>query len=148
MIFNNKKRLDKWREDRHINECPSYETYVRNILEELLEPMYRKEEIHYMVDCIVDVYFTRDVELNDNDILDAISDIRVFSINQTELMGYDSDECLSETIDEISSRRQCPLQEKEWKENGYNGEKWRKNPKQNKDTLYTADYRKCKRVPK
>ena len=146
MIFSNKSRLDKWREDRHIDECPRYEVYVRNILEELLEPMYKKEEIPYMVDSIVDMYFTRDSKLNDNDIIDAISDIRVFSINQTELMGYNSDECLSETIDEISSRKQCSLQEKEWKDSGYNGEKWRKNPEQDRATLYTANYQRCKKL--
>jgi phosphoribosyl-ATP pyrophosphohydrolase len=62
-----------------------------------------------------------------------------------EHLGYDFDCVMDETIKEISSRQQDPEQKKRWKENGFNGEKWHKNLNQSKDTLYKADYSKCKK---
>ena len=143
MIFSNKSRLDKWRDDRYIYECPSYEVYVRNILEELLEPIYNKADIPTKVhDLMQHIHIGN--SLGYNDIIDAVSDIRVFSINQTELMGYNSDECLSETIDEISSRKQDTEQALKWSMSGYDGEKWKKDSEQDKSTLYVANYKGCK----
>ena len=45
---------------------------------------------------------------------------------------------------EISSRRQDTEQALKWSMSGYNGEKWKKDSKQCKSTLYVADYDSCK----
>jgi hypothetical protein len=58
-------------------------------------------------------------------------------------LGYDFEKCMIETIKEISSREQDPIQKEEWSKNGPSG-KWQKNKQQNPDTLYKADYESCK----
>jgi hypothetical protein len=62
-----------------------------------------------------------------------------------EHLGYDFECVMNETIKEISSRQQDPEQKKRWKKNGSNGEKWQKDKSQDKNTLYKADYSKCKK---
>jgi hypothetical protein len=59
------------------------------------------------------------------------------------LLGYDYKKCMLETIKEISSREQCPIQVIEWQENGISG-KWLKNRNQDPKTLYKANYESCK----
>jgi hypothetical protein len=60
-------------------------------------------------------------------------------------MGYDYVRCMRETIKEISSRMQDPIQMKDWAVNGANG-KWLKDPNQPESTKYKADYDSCKIV--
>ena len=96
-------RLEKWRDERNITEA-DYKRYFRNIIEELLEPMYNKEEIDFIKNEIVDKYF-RDIRIAEYDIVDTINDISVFSINEVGLMGYDFEKTMSETIKEIESRK-------------------------------------------
>lgn len=96
-------RLEKWRDERNITEA-DYKGYFRNIIEELLEPMYNKEEIDFIKNEIVDKYF-RDIRIAEYDIVDTINDISVFSINEVGLMGYDFEKTMSETIKEIESRK-------------------------------------------
>jgi hypothetical protein len=51
------------------------------------------------------------------------------------------DECLRE----ISSRKQDTNQKLKWEaQDGSLGEKWQKDLNQNPDTLYKADYKKCR----
>jgi chemotaxis protein histidine kinase CheA len=137
-----KMNLKQWREDRHITEAPHIKVYVANVIEELLEMFSNnKNEIDFLKEEIMDTYFNRlHIEKN---IIDAIQDIRVFSENQTELMGYDAEIALSETIKEISSREQDPLQKEDWLSKGYDGTKWQKNRNQDRSTLYVADYTKA-----
>ena len=60
-----------------------------------------------------------------------------------EDMGYDFKDCMLETIEEISSRKQSPSQAIEWQENGTSG-KWQKDKNQDNSTLYVANYSSCK----
>jgi len=74
---------------------------------------------------------------------DSLVRIIKHSMGCVENLGYDYKKCMLETIKEISSREQCPIQAKEWKENGISG-KWQKNKNQDKSTLYKANYESCK----
>lgn len=56
---------------------------------------------------------------------------------------YDFRKVLNEKILTINSRFQCPQQKKDWIKNGANS-KWQKMRNQPKETLYVADYSKCK----
>jgi len=137
------KKLEKWRNDRNISKV-DYKVYFENVIEELLEPMYEKDVVKYIKGRIVDEWYVDIGFLDEAKIVDTINDIGVFSINENENMGYDFEKTMDETIKEISSRKQDPEQKAEWEANGACG-KWKKQADQNKDTLYTADYLKCKR---
>ena len=139
------KELVIWRAARPALRS-NHRIYFTNIIEELLEPLYTKERVKEFTKEIVDKYYAEGIEpASDNCILDSICDIQVFSINEVELMGYDNNKCMDETVEEISSRQQDPAQKELWYLNGSNGEKWMKDPIQDPSTLYTADYGKCKR---
>ncbi len=135
----NREYLKQWREDRNLSSC-NYTVFFANILEELLEPLYHKDDIATMVKEIMDIYYPEEYDLKENEVIDAITDIRVFAENETENMGYNSDLTMLEVIREISSRHQCPIQaQRDW-----HGEKWQKNNNQPKETLYKADFNKSK----
>ena len=137
----NRVNLQKWRDARPALSS-NYKTYFTNIIEELLEPMYVKEDVKYLTEEIVDRYYTDELAIADYEVVDAINDIRVFSENEIELMGYDSSETFSETIKEISSRKQDPIQAHNWNIDGSHGEKWLKDKSQDISTLYKAKYEK------
>ena len=138
------ENLKVWRKDRNITNA-DYLVFVGNILEELLEPIYEKVSVDDIKTKILYQYFsyTDEFEWNKNDIIDAIQDIQVFCINETELMGYDNVKCNNEVFKEINSRKQDPEQSIVWAGIGANG-KWQKDSLQDKKTLYVADYSKCK----
>lgn len=137
------KLLAKWRKERNITN-PDYRVYFQNIIEELFEPLgYSKEEISIIKIDIYNRYYPNELVLNENLVVDTICDIKVFSINELGTMKYNGKKCMKETIKEISSREQEPQQKEEWSKNGANG-KWLKWQEQPKDTLYAADYSKCK----
>lgn len=136
------KLLAKWRKERNITK-PNYYTYCSNIIEELLEPLYEKEVIKEIQTEIVDKYFIVDYNVDENKIVDTICDIKVFSINELGTMKYNGKKCVKETIKEISSRKQNPAQKEIWLKHGANG-KWQKDKLQDKETLYQANYSKCK----
>lgn len=71
--------------------------------------------------------------------------IELIELSQKMLedMGYDFKKCMTETIKEISSRKQDPIQSIEWQENGASG-KWQKDKKQDASTIYKANYGICK----
>lgn len=145
MILNNVEQLRKWRDDRRITESPDVKVYIENIIEELLEIFHEdKKTIGYIKSQIMDSYFDKEPSGEIEVILDTINDIIVFSINQIELMGYNANLTLSETIKEISSRKQDPQQREFWDTFGYDGTKWEKDKEQDTSTLYKADYTKCK----
>lgn len=56
---------------------------------------------------------------------------------------YDFKKVLNEKILTINSRFQCPQQKKDWIKNGASG-KWEKMKDQPKDTLYVANFGKCR----
>jgi hypothetical protein len=68
-------------------------------------------------------------------IVDAVCDLRVFGCGDLLKLKYDPEKCMAETIKEISSRKGAWSTEKG---------KWLKDPNQDPDTLYEADYSKCK----
>ena len=138
------ENLREWREARNITKA-DYLTFVGNVLEELLEPLYTKQTVKRYKDEIFEIYFEHcSNKYLEMETLDAIQDIQVFCINETELMGYDNIKCNDEVFNEINSREQCPIQYQEWQVNGANG-KWKKSErKEHKALWYKADYAKCK----
>ena len=139
------ENLKQWRADRNINNS-SYPEFVKYILEELLEPCFTKEEIEFRTKKIYDEHFYSlewGLKTNELRVLDTIKDIKVFCINETELMGYDDVKTDSEVFQEINSREQDPQQFAEWQKYGANG-KWQKYRHQKDWTLYKANYESCK----
>ena len=139
------KGLKIWRDARPSLKA-NHRVFFQNIIEELLEPLYTKETIKKMTQEILEKYYAAGIEpASENAILDSINDIEVFSINEVELMGYYNNNCMDETVKEISSRQQDPIQKDFWQIWGYDGTKWQKDPAQDPSTLYTADYKKGKK---
>lgn len=138
------ENLKVWRKERNISKA-DYLVFVGNILEELLEPLYNKPHIEEFKNNILEAYFEpMNIDLLENyDVIDTIQDIQVFCINETELMGYDNIKCNNEVFKEINSRKQDPEQAIVWAGIGANG-KWQKMKDQPKETLYVANYSKCK----
>ena len=135
------KKLRKWRKARNIKE-PNYKVYFENIIEELLEPMYKKEEIAIIQKDITEKYF-KNVPLTNNKIIDTVNDITVFSVNECEMMKYNFKKTMNETIKEINSRKQNPNQKEVWGKWGAVG-KWEKDKSQDINTLYEANYDGCR----
>lgn len=136
------ENLKEWRACRNIKSSNT-KVFIENILEELLEIYYAdKEMVKACKNDIISDYFCLP-ELNENDIIDAIQDIQVFCINETELMGYDNLKCNDEVFQEINSREQDPQQFAEWQKYGAKG-KWQKDKHQKDWTLYKANYESCK----
>lgn len=137
------KLLAKWRKERNITHS-NYYVYCGNIIEELLEPIFDdKKVIEAIKQEILERYFVIDFELNEIRVVDTICDIQVFSINELGTMKYYPKKCMLETIKEVSSRLQDPKQKEEWAKNEASG-KWQKWAEQPKETLYIANYEKCK----
>lgn len=141
------EKLRKWRKDRNITKA-DYLVFVENVLEELMEPLWSKNAIEINKREILDNYFKNASKTEEDvtymeDFIDAIQDIQVFCINETELMGYDNIKCNDEVFNVIDSREQDPIQKAEWLKNGAIG-KWKKNTRQKRWSLYEADYEYCK----
>ena len=142
------ENLRQWRADRNITKA-DYLTFVGNVLEELLEPLYTKKSIENIKDDFISTWIDKDdcSDYSDlkflNDVVNAIQNIQVFCINETELMGFDNIKCNKEVFSEINSREQDPIQKEEWLKNGAVG-KWQKNKRQESWTLYKANYESCK----
>ena len=137
------ENLKEWRKNRNISNA-NYLVFVGNILEELLEPCYNKDFTEKFKKQILEKYFIGNILYdNTNEIIDAIQDIQVFCINETELMGYDNVKCNEEVFQEINSREQDPQQFAEWQKHGASG-KWQKYKHQKDWTLYKANYASCK----
>lgn len=137
------ENLKEWRQDRNITNA-NYLVFVGNVLEELLEPIYLKENIPRIKEKIMDDWFRPDGRLiSEYAVVDTIKDIKVFAVNETELMGYCDIKTDNEVFKEINSRIQDPQQKEEWKLKGAYG-KWKKWQEQPKETLYKANYGVCK----
>jgi hypothetical protein len=80
--------------------------------------------------------------------IDALNDLKVIASGEEVKLGYNPELCLKQTVKEISSREQCPEQTKAWNAGLKEpGEKWLKNPNQDPETLYTANFSTCKLTP-
>ena len=136
--------LREWRSNRNITKS-DYLQFCKNIIEELLEPLYDKDDTPYVKEKIISDWFNKELIslANENDIIDALNDIAVFAINEVETMGYDFEDTIMETIKEISSREQDPSQKAEWDLFGATG-KFEKDKNQDPKTLYKAKYEKRK----
>lgn len=144
--FNLTKALRGWRKERNIKSI-TRETYVKQILEELLE-LYglEKEQVKQNTKALYDTWFlhleSRKVSIDT--LLDGSQDINVFSTNFIELLGYDQIKVSEQVFKEIDSREQDPKQKALW-ENGQGlDQKWQKDKNQDKETLYEADFSNCK----
>lgn len=142
------ENLKVWRKDRNITKA-DYLTFVGNVLEELLEPLYGKKGIENIKEDFIERWIHKE-ECEDYsdirfiiDILDTIQDIQVFCINETELMGYDNIKCNEEVFKHINCRKQDPSQKIEWQQFGANG-KWQKDKNQNPNEIYQPNYEKCR----
>lgn len=137
------ENLKIWRKDRNITKA-DYLTFVSNILEELLEPIYTKQTVKKYKDEIFDIYFKHcSNKYLEIETLDAIQDIQVFCINETELMGYDNVKCNNEVFKHINCRKQNPIQKEQWEKLGAFG-KWEKDRQQDQKEIYQPDYKECK----
>ena len=136
------ENLKEWRASRNIVN-PNTSVFVANVIEELLEIFHDdKQEIKFLQNEIMDLYFDKE-PISELNTVDSIKDIKVFSINETEQMGYDDIKTDDEVFQEINSREQCPKQFAEWQKYGANG-KWQKDKHQKDWTLYKANYGACK----
>lgn len=137
------EKLRVWRDERNIT-FPNTKVYVANIVEELLEIYFKNKRVIKFLQWLIMLVFVFRKPISEHEVVDAVSDIKVFSVNEVELMGYDVYKTMNETVLEISSREQDPIQKEIWEKEGASG-KWNKNKKQDKDSLYKADYSKCKK---
>ena len=137
------EKLRYWRRKRNISNANT-KVYVANVIEELLEIYHDdKELIKELQEDIMFNYFSSHTPLNELRTLDSIKDIKVFGINEVELMGYDDLATDKEVFKHIDCRVQDPIQAEEWKEKGAFG-KWRKYELQDESTLYEPQYEECK----
>ena len=136
------QNLRQWRADRDI-KIPDTKVYVANVIEELLEIFYRdKEIIKSHQKAIMSIYFDL-LPISETNTIDCIQDNQAFSINETELMGYDNLKCNDEVFKHINCRKQDPEQKEDWLKNGANG-KWQKDKNQSQDEIYEPNYEACK----
>lgn len=161
------KKLEIWRDSRNLSVAHQRSVFLENSLEEFKELQSATSE-HEKIDALCDLAivalnsFTisnfrlskliNDVGaceekqiqdyilyLNENEI--NVELYLAFLFNSIKELGYCYLTCLNETISEISSRRQCPDQKKEWELKGKSG-KWQKD--KNQKDLYKANYEKGK----
>jgi len=164
--------LANWRRDRSITEPQStYKSMMLEEDEELNDAISTKDE-HEIIDSYADqlVVTTNQIALECtngtypellefNSLYDALKTyqfglnnsavlpwIDTYLRNQIEERGYIVDLVMKQVVKEISSRKQDPEQAALWASQGgnINGDKWQKNKNQDPDTLYKADYSKCK----
>lgn len=106
--------LKQWREERGLENTVG--DIVSNLLEELTE--------------LSRAY-------NQDEAIDALCDIIVFSVNAIEAKGYDAEKCMQETLKEIHSRKGAF---------NPNSGKWEKfKDEESKKQWYKANYKVCKR---
>ena len=136
------ENLKEWRKERNIIN-PNTSVFVANVIEELLEIFYNdKQEIKFLQNEIMDLYFDKD-PISELNTIDSIKDIKVFSINETEQMGYDDIKTDNEVFKHINCRKQNPIQKEQWEKFGAFG-KWEKDRQQNQEEIYQPNYESCK----
>ena len=132
--MNEYERLKVWREERNIDQMtPTKSQIVEHFVEELFEMCgYDKKEVHILTKRFMS-YYVQEKRLDAKVMLDAMNDMAIFKTNDSELLGYDAQQCMDETLKEVESRK-----------GEYNADsgKWIKVITGNE---YTADYGKCKR---
>lgn len=136
------ENLKEWRKERNIIN-PNTSVFVANVIEELLEIFYdNKQEIKFLQNEIMDLYFDKE-PISELNTVDSIKDIKVFSINEVEQMGYDDIKTDNEVFKHINCRKQNPIQKEQWEKFGAFG-KWEKDRQQNQKEIYQPNYESCK----
>jgi len=97
-----------------------------------------KEEYNEFLEAI----FNDDI----HEMIDALNDIIVVAIGAIRKIGHNPECTLNEVVKEISSRKQDPAQKHRWERlfKKQPGEKWLKDKWQDPESLYKADFSKCK----
>lgn len=143
--FNLTKALRDWRSERNITTIDRA-TYVKQVIEEIFELFLTdKKAIDKNTEALYNTWFLHleRNEISEEDFVDVLQDIQVFSINANELLGYDNVKSNNEVYKHISCRKQDPKQKSDWEKNGSQG-KWQKDKEQPKDELYEPKYKDCK----
>ena len=155
--------LKQWRAKRGIVEAQSnYAVMIAEESQELFEAIEAENELE-MVDAFCDLTVLTqnqitlealpsyqstgippDVGYNfGSDNQKFLADFLRSNQEAIEELGYVFNLCMKETLKEISSRQQEPLQCIDWATNGPSG-KWQKWQQQPVSTLYSANYELCK----
>jgi len=81
-----------------------------------------------------------------NEFLDAAADSIVVLLGGIVQKGYDPSKVLNEVVKTITSREQDPEQKRAWLKDPslQTKEKWKKYKNQSKNTLYAANFSKCR----
>lgn len=142
MELSNTDKCIKWQQDRGLDVLPFViEEAMYRYLEEICEMRgFGSEEAKTLARKLTTFIEVKAIEDNIKEptpdvVIDAIDDLWVFGVGDSLKLGYDPEGTKSETLKEISSRKGAWSEEKG---------KWIKDPNQDKSTLYTADYSKCK----
>jgi hypothetical protein len=146
--------INNWGIARGTDKTPiTKKLAVYCIVEELLEMLglhkvMSKQSLKKLADTYAesmladaDMYNANSTE---DDVIDALCDINVFTVNFMPRFGFDAQIAMEETVLEISSRLQDPKQAEKWDLYGNDGDKWMKWKEQPEHTLYKADYTKAK----
>lgn len=107
----------EWNKERQLHDFDPVAQYA------MLE-----EELHE--------FFAAYSDEDENEMVDALSDIIVVATGALHKLGYDPKSALRETVKEISSRKGSVDKA---------AGKWRKDPNQDPSTLYKADYTSARR---
>lgn len=167
------QQLAQWRVDRNISLTNQYIPMIEEELQEYLEATTPEQQVDAVCDILVftenqlvlenidpslsiiettglpdyfvDVITYKIVQYHGTDMTNEqlYHFIKSTCYQQLQLLNYNVDLAMEETIKEISSRRQDPEQAHQWSINGPSG-KWQKDKQQDPATLYTADYTKCR----
>jgi hypothetical protein len=155
------KEVERFAKDRLIDEM-DYDAlnYATNVIEELFEGNFvkiskdRRAKLKERVRAFfITTIEEMELELEDYteeekeyETADYICDILVFSLTEVMKLGYNPECALLETAKEINSRQQDPKQKEAWNKDPKlkAKQKWQKNELQKPETLYKADYSKCK----
>ena len=140
----NKEEIDKLVLDAVMNGTSYYDAMTYKLKDILKGDVIRREKT------FKSAYNMLLEELNEfkdasnrHELIDALDDIIVVATGELFKLGIDPDLSMLETLTEIESRRQNPIQADSWMRNGSNGEKWLKDKNQCPETLYQADYDDC-----
>ena len=145
--------LRKWREDRGIT-YQGEEVYDQMMIEEDNEyyEAHRNDDWHEKVDAICDKIVLTENQIalmpnspNGKETKKLYRSMVKKFKEDLRGLGVDPDLAMKQTLKEISSRKQDPVQAERWEKLKADGkpiqEKWQKDRKQDPSTLYKADYK-------
>lgn len=164
--------LEKWREERNITDASTIIEDIQKEIVEAKEELelnnrelyiveladigifclnwagVKKKELSYSDTKIDSIEF---IELNiesayrgnNIDLFFKLREVFTICRNIALKHNYDFEAVIKEKIKVVNTRKQCPIQQMDWELHGANG-KWEKDKKQDRTTIYVADYESCK----